>query len=114
VIDLNSVLTIVGIILGLCFQAILTVNWMNTKFDAHRKLMADRHEADDKSLSAIHRRIDDVKDTYVKKVDLDRDINAIHSTLASIKLDINSQSSEMNARLDRMLKMIIDSAKLGD
>lgn len=110
-IDINSMLTIVGIILGLCFQAILTVNWMNTKFDAHRKMMSDRHDADDKALSAVHRRIDDVKDTYVKRVDLDRDISALHSTLAAIKVDIHSQTSEMNCRLDRLLTMLMDSGQ---
>lgn len=110
-IDLDSMLTIVGIILGICFQAILTVNWMNSKFDVHRKMMSDRHDADDKALSAVHRRIDDVKDTYVKRVDLDRDINALHTTLNSIKSDINGQTSEMNNRLDRLLTMLIGTGK---
>ena len=84
---------------------------MNSKFDAHRKLMSDMHEYGDKAISSVHRRIDDVKDTYVKRVDLDRDINSMHTSLTSIKTDIHMQTSEMNIRLDRLLKILIESKR---
>ena len=130
-IDLSDVLTIVGLVLGLSVQAVITVNWMNTKFDNHQKMINDRFdeyqkmihskseaankmlidksESTDKSLSAVHRRIDDVKDSYVKRVDLDRDLSAMHTVLGSIKGDLNNQTGEVNNRLDRLVKILIDS-----
>jgi hypothetical protein len=56
----------------------------------------------------VHKRIDDVKDTYVKRVDLDRDLINIMTILNSMEAAQRDQTKEMNARLDRLIGIFAD------
>jgi len=91
--EISDVLTILTILLGVGASYFKLVRWMTTKIDSE--------------LSSVHKRIDDVKDTYVKRVDLDRDLTNLYSMLNSIKDDIHAQTASVNLRLDRFLDAII-------
>lgn len=95
-------------VLGLCVQAILVMNWMNSKFDTHRELIDEKHNKAEASFVGLHQRINKVKDDYVKKVDLDKDLNRLQQSLVDIKIDIHKETSEMNSRLDRLIKILLE------
>lgn len=95
-IELNDVLTIFGIFMGLLAQAVGVVRWMNAKIDS-------KHLEYHKEITNTHRRIDKIRDEYVKRVDLDRDLTNIYGMLNSIKDDIKDQTHSMNERLDKLL-----------
>jgi hypothetical protein len=95
-IELADLLTILGIAIGLFAQAMGVIKWMNAKIDS-------KHLEYHNDLSNAHRRIDKVRDEYVKRVDLDRDLTNIYGMLNSIKDDIKDQTNSMNVRLDKLL-----------
>lgn len=107
--ELGDVLSIVGILFGLGVQAILVVNWMNTKFEQYRDIVDKKHAQSDNAIDILHSRINTVKDEYVKKVDLDKDLMTMQNSLSTIRTDIHHQTKEMNSRLDRLVKILLDN-----
>lgn len=100
-IELNDMLTIFGIFIGLFAQAVGVIRWMNAKID-------DKHAEYHREITNAHKRIDKVRDEYVKRVDLDRDFVNIYSMLNSIKDDIKDQTGAMNARLDKLIGIFVN------
>lgn len=96
-IELNDLLTIVGIFIGLFAQALGVIKWMNAKIDS-------KHTEYHGEISALHQRVNEVKDTYVKRVDLDRDLNRIYEMVAEVNKSIRGQ----NERLDKLLTAFAD------
>lgn len=109
--DTGNMLTVIGLVFGLCTQAVLTVNWMNKKFDEHRNIIEERYRDTENALNHLNERINKVKDEYVKRVDLDRDLSVINTSLSSIKIDIHRQTAEMNSRMDRLIKILLDTRR---
>ena len=99
-IELNDVLTIIGIIIGLAVQAGGVIGWINKKIDS-------KHAEYHTEMLSLNRRVDDVKDKYVKRVDLDRDLNRIYEMVAEVNKSIRGQ----NERLDKLLTAFVDSKK---
>lgn len=94
-IELSDVLTILGIALGVGGAYFKLVKWMSSKLETE--------------LNSVHKRINDVRDQYVKRVDLDRDLTNLYAMLNSIKDDIRAQTDSVNQRLDRFLDAVIKS-----
>ena len=70
----------------------------------------------------LHERINGVKDEYVKRVELDRDLNAINQTLALMREDFRAgiaqiqntqkeQALEINKRFDLMAGNLLRAVK---
>lgn len=96
-IELSDFLTIVGIFIGLVAQAAGVIRWMNAKIDS-------KHLEYHGEITALHQRVNEVKDTYVKRVDLDRDLNRIYEMVAEVNKNIRGQ----NERLDKLLTAFVD------
>ena len=92
-IELSDVLTIVGIVGSVGASYIGLVRWMTTKIDSE--------------LKEVHKRINEVRNDYVKRVDLDRDLVNLYAMLNSIKDDIRAQTDSVNIRLDKFLDALI-------
>jgi cell shape-determining protein MreC len=101
-IDLNDFLTIIGLLFGLAVQAGAVVSWITKKIDA-------KHAEYHAEMLTINRRVDDVKDKYVKRVDLDRDLNRIYEMVAEVNKSIRGQ----NERLDKLLTAVVENRQEG-
>lgn len=92
-IELTDVLTIIGIVGSVGASYVGLVRWMTAKID--------------QELKAVHERINDVHDRYVKRVDLDRDLTNLYAMLNSIKDDIRAQTDSVNVRLDKFIDVML-------
>ena len=93
--ELSDVLTIITILIGVGASYFKLARWMTSKID--------------EELSVVHKRINEVRDEYVKRVDLDRDLTNLYAMLNSIKDDIRAQTNSVNQRLDKFLDALIKS-----
>lgn len=91
--ELSDVLTVITILLGVGASYFKLAKWMTQKLDDE--------------LNIVHKRINEVRDEYVKRVDLDRDLTNLYAMLNSIKDDIRAQTNSVNQRLDKFLDALI-------
>src|SRR5690606_12942844 len=96
-IDLLSVL---GFALTIGVQTWAIVRYMIGRMDAHR-------DAASSEIKGLHERINEVKDQYVKRADIDRDLMHIQHTVTDMKNDVNVQMSGMNNRLDMLISTLV-------
>lgn len=112
---LGLMLTFGGSLFGVIKWVINNHNRINDKIQSHSDELVRqiKHSADanNQALSKVHSRIDDVKDTYVKRVDLDRDLINIVQLLNSLEAAQRDQNKEMNARLDRLIGIFADRSE---
>ena len=101
-IELNDVLTIMGLFVGLLVQAGGVIGWINKNIDS-------KHLEYHTEMQILSRRVEDVKDKYVKRVDLDRDLNRIYEMVAEVNKSIRGQ----NERLDKLLTAVVESKQEG-
>lgn len=92
-IELSDVLTIICMFTGMVASYVKFSRFITSKIDSE--------------INSVHKRIDNVKDTYVKRADLDRDLVNLYAMLNSIKDDIRAQTENVNQRLDRFLDVVI-------
>lgn len=92
--EFSDVLTVVTILIGVSASYFKLAKWMTQKIDLE--------------LSQVHKRINEVRDEYVKRVDLDRDLTNLYAMLNSIKDDIRAQTNSVNQRLDKFLEALVN------
>lgn len=98
--DMGNVLAGLTFMLALAVQTWAIVRYMIGRMDSHREIT-------NTEINKIHDRINAVKDDYVKRVDIDRDLSHIQSTVTEINNNVNSQMSGMNNRLDILLSTLV-------
>lgn len=84
----NEVLAVISVVVLLAVHAWGFAQWVLKRFDA------------------VHARIDEVRDVYVKRSDLDRDLIPLYKGIAEIKQELARQSTETNQRLDKILTFV--------
>lgn len=104
-IDIAHVLTIVSILFGAFIAFAGVVKWLSGRIDEE---VSDIQCRLDNSSRITQKQIDEIKDHYVRRVDLDRDLTNLYAMLNGIKDDIRDQTREMNDRLDRLLRIFAD------
>ncbi|PYE89563.1 hypothetical protein [Phyllobacterium leguminum] len=77
----------------------LIVGFGTTLIAAFRSLSKSREEGD----SALHARINTVRDEYVRRVDLDGQINQLREGLKELRDETREGTRETNKRLDAVL-----------
>lgn len=55
------------------------------------------------AISLVHKRIDAVKDEYVRQTDLDRHVKHLDDSVRDLKHELRSSSEQTNQRLDSLL-----------
>jgi len=99
----GQMIVLVGLVAG-AFKSLMT------RMDTQNKELEGRTDA---QITALHERVNSVKDEYVKRVDLDRDLNSLrdlilsikqdtHQVMSSIKDDNHRQMEQINQRLDQL------------
>lgn len=89
----------------------LIVAWLGLLWPVWRWLtqrVDNKHKEAMEHVEKLHERVNEVRDLYVKRSDLDRDLKAVNSSLESIKQDLSRQSTEVTKRLDHLLLAVRD------
>ncbi len=107
---IGDIVAVLGFLLAIGVQTWAITRYMIGRMDSHRDAMGAEiralHERMAGEIKAIHERINTVKDEYVKRVDIDRDLMHIQNTVTDMKNDVNVQMSGMNNRLDMLLSTL--------
>lgn len=98
--SMGDVIAALVFLLAMAGQTWGIMRYMIGRMDSHR-------ERNSQEVTELHKRINEVKDQYVKRVDIDRDLSHIQSTVTDMKNDVNAQMSGMNSRLDILLNTLI-------
>jgi hypothetical protein len=111
-IELSDVLTILAVVLGITGSIWGSIRWLISSTEKNIKDLRDSMQSaissQGEDIGNLHERINEVKDHYVKRVDLDRDLTNIYGMLNSIKDDIRGQTDAMNQRLDRLINVFVE------
>lgn len=109
-IEIKEVLTLIAILLtiGGMFWGFIrwTINKIETSYNSARSHTDDRHSVALSHISRIDTRVNEVRDEYVKRADLDRDFKSIERQLDALRKDQTDGRAETNQRLDRMLMLL--------
>lgn len=58
--------------------------------------------------NALHKRISDMKDTSVQKVDYGRDMDRVHDEIRGVRDEVVRQGSSTNDRIDKLIMALKD------
>ena len=109
-IELKDVLTIVGLAIAIGGSFLGAFKWIVTRIEQRHteavKLTEDRHTEAMSQINHVHTRVNQVKDEYVKRSDLDRDFKALEKRMESTERAISDHAGQTNQRLDRMLMLL--------
>lgn len=109
-IELKDVLTILGLAIAFGGAMLGSFKWIITRVEARHteaiNLTESRHKEAMSHISQVHTRVNQVKDEYVKRSELDRDFKALEKRLESTERAISDHAAQTNQRLDRMLMLL--------
>lgn len=91
--DLNTVIAALVFLLALAVQTWGIVRFLISRMDKHR-------EDSQREITAVHDRINLVKDEYVKRTDIDRDLAHISRSLTDLNTSLNTQMTNVANRID--------------
>lgn len=94
--EASTIIQLLGFMVALGFQTWAIVRYMIARMDHHR----EKHE---QAIVDLHNRLNGVKDDYVKRSDLDRDIINLQGKVVELKSDINLQMNSFGQRLDSLV-----------
>lgn len=109
-IELKDVLTLIGLLFtaGVSFWAVIrwTVGKIEDKHTEAKQYTDTRHSTAIDFITRVDGRVNEVKDEYVKRADLDRDYKALEKQIDSMNKAFADGRAETNQRLDRMLMLL--------
>lgn len=104
--DIDQALQFIGLFMSISVVGWGVVKWLLGRIDAVQALTKTSYSELSRDLAHVHRRVDEVKDTYVKRSDLDRDFRTIEQRIDRVEKSISESSVQTNNRLDRLLVLI--------
>ena len=109
-IEVQDVFKLIGIFLTISVIGWGVVKWLLARIDntgnAVRDYADQKHQIVIESINRVDGRVNEVKDEYVKRSELDRDFKALEKRLESTEKAIADGRAETNQRLDRMLMLL--------
>lgn len=109
-IELKDVLTILGLAVAFGGAFLGAFKWIITRVETRHteaiNLTETRHKEAMTHISQVHTRVNEVKDEYVKRSELDRDFKALERRMESTERAISDHAAQTNQRLDRMLMLL--------
>lgn len=109
-IEIKDVLTIIGLALAFGGALLGGFKWIITRVETRHteaiNLTESRHKEAMGHISQVHTRVNEVKDEYVKRSELDRDFKALERRMESTERAIADHAAQTNQRLDRMLMLL--------
>lgn len=97
--SIGDIIGALSFFLAMGVQTWAIVRYMIGRMDSHR-------DTTNAEFSKLHDRINIVKDDYVKRVDIDRDLSHIQHTVTEMNNNMNAAMSGMNNRLDILLSTL--------
>lgn len=108
--EINDVLTLIGIVLAIggTFWGFIrwNINKIESGYNDARNHTDQKHALAIDYITRVDSRVNEVRDEYVKRSDLDRDFKSIERQLDAIRKDQADDRLERNQRLDRMLMLL--------
>lgn len=109
-IEFKDVLTLIGLLFtaGVSFWAVIrwTVAKIEEKHTDAKQYTDTRHSSALDYITRVDGRVNEVKDEYVKRSELDRDFKALEKQIDSMNKAFAEGRAETNQRLDRMLMLL--------
>lgn len=108
--DFDGTLQLIGVLATVTGGGWGIINYLQNRQEQHKREVETKIEALYARLEADNRRTDgrinDVKDTYVKRADLDREFANLQKHMSDMKQDFHNALVGVNARMDQMLALI--------
>jgi DNA repair ATPase RecN len=109
-IEATELFKLIGIFLTISVIGWGVVKWLLARIDAtetiSRSYTDQKHNTAISVITRVDDRLNEVKDDYVKRAELDRDFKALEKRLESTEKAISEGRAETNQRLDRMLMLL--------
>lgn len=99
----DTVLWIVGFMFTAGVQTFALVRFLVNRMDSQHKELEDQMNG---QVVALHERVNVVKDEYVKRVDLDRDLSGLKELILSIKADTHKAMGDIKSDQHQMMTQI--------
>jgi hypothetical protein len=100
--DFGNIIAALGFLLALGVQTWAIMRFIIGRMDKHR-------EDTQKEIADLHVRVNTVKDEYVKRTDIDRDLAHISRGLTEVNNSLNSQMSSVSNRIDILIAQTTQS-----
>lgn len=104
--EMNDVVKLIGLFITISVVGWGVIKWLLSRIDKVHSVSEENHQRVSQNISHLHSRVDEVKDTYVKRSDLDRDFKSMERRMESVEKSIADSRAETNQRLDRMLMLL--------
>jgi hypothetical protein len=108
--EVKVVLALIAVMLTIGGQTWAIITYFQRRQDELEKKLDDKVKAfGDRSgtdITTLHNRINDVKDTYVKRTELDRDFINLQKSMSDMKGDLHRAIDGMNLRFDQLVSLI--------
>ena len=105
-----DIVKLIGLFITISVVGWGVVKWLLGRIDAtgsNARLYTDeKHRVAMDYADRVDSRVNDVKDEYVKRTELDRDFQALEKQIDSMNRAIAEGRAETNQRLDRMLMLL--------
>lgn len=109
-IELKDVLTILALFITVGGFFFGMFRWTVTRIEQRHSeavnLTETRHTEAMNHIGQVNMRVNEVKDEYVKRSELDRDFKSLERRMESTERAIAESRAETNHRLDRMLTLL--------
>jgi Leucine-rich repeat (LRR) protein len=107
---IGDIFTALGFLLALAVQTWGLTRFLISRMDSQKEKLESQIEKNRTESSAenklVHDRINTVKDQYVKREDIDRDLAQIQRSVSDVNANVNAQMSGVNNRLDHIVSIM--------
>lgn len=109
-IEPQFVLSLVGLMVTIGFQTWVIIKFLIKRADDDKKELMARIDRETSTISGevgkLHEKINTVKDDYIRKDDVEKELGRIYKTLADFKFELTGQLNQMNGRFDNVMNAL--------
>jgi len=106
----KDILGLLTFVLAVAGQTWGIVHYLIKRQDEHKEALERKiHEARLKAESdvvTIYKRVDEVKENYVKRAELDREFNNLKTYMSEMKEDFHRSLTSVGTRLDQVVALL--------
>lgn len=108
--SIRDVMAVLGFILAIAVQTWGIIHYLINRMDNHKRELEVKLESDKKDSSRedsnLHTRINEVKDQYVKRTELDREFSTLQKGMTDMKADFHIAMQGINTRIDQVIAIL--------
>jgi len=114
-VGIRDVMAVLGFTLAIAGQTWAIIHYLINRMDRQKKEIEDKIDADKKDSvredSNLHNRINEVKDHYVKRTELDREFSTLQKGMTDMKADFHIAMQGINTRIDQVIAILSRNTK---